>query len=204
MKPTKMLVEEHKVFRQALDSFRLARERMEQGVNPPVEFLEKAVDFARNYVDKYHHFKEEYLMFGRLAEKHQSELDAEIEALRQQHEHSREFVSEMANALDGYAKGKDAQITIMLENLASYTTLLRHHIHREDNVFYPMVERDLSQQELDDLAELFEKEAAKAGRDVLADMRRVAGELGALLKADERATVHRRARPRDRRDHPSS
>jgi hemerythrin-like domain-containing protein len=181
MKPTEMLVEEHDVFRQALDSFRLAREKMEQGVNPPVEFFAKAVDFARNYVDKYHHFKEEYLMFGRLAEKHQSELDAEIEALRHQHEHSREFVSEMANALDGYAKGKDAQITIMLENLASYTTLLRHHIHREDNVFYPMVERDLSQQELDDLAELFRQEAAKAGRDTLGDMRRVAGELGALL-----------------------
>jgi hemerythrin-like domain-containing protein len=181
MKPTEMLVEEHKVFTQALDSFRLARERMEQGVNPPAAFFEKAVDFARNFIDKYHHFKEEYLMFTLLAEKHQSELDGEIQALRQQHEHSREFVSEMANALGGYAKGKDAQITIMLENLASYTTLLRHHIYREDNVFYPMVERDLSQQELDDLAELFRKEAAKTGRDTLGDMRRVAGELGALL-----------------------
>ena len=109
----------------------------------------------------------------------------------------------MANALGGYAKGKDAQITIMLENLASYTTLLRHHIHREDNVFYPMVERDLSQQELDDLAELFRKEAAKTGRDTLGDMRRVAGELAALLKASGRAPMHRRARPRDRREHPS-
>src|SRR4030042_1699709 len=120
-------------------------------------------------------------MFGLLAEKHRSELDAEIQVLRYQHEHSREFVSEMANALDGYAKGKDAQVTIMLENLASYTTLLRHHIHREDNVFYPMVERDLSQQEMDDLAELFRKEAAKTGRDTLGDMRRLAGELAALL-----------------------
>lgn len=181
MKPTEMLVEEHKVFNQALDSFRLARERMEQGVNPPVAFFEKAVDFARNYVDKYHHFKEEYLMFGRLAEKHHSDIDGEIEALRQQHDHGREYVSEMANALKGYAQGKDAQITIMLENLASYTTLLRHHIHREDNVFYPMVERDLSQQEMDDLAELFRQEAAKAGGDMLGDMRRVAGELAALL-----------------------
>jgi hemerythrin-like domain-containing protein len=181
VKPTETLANEHEVIRQALDSFRLARERMEQGSNPPAEFFEKTVGFARGFVDKYHHFKEELLMFGRLAEKHKSEIDAEVEALRQQHEHSREFVSEMANALDGYARGKDAQITIMLENLASYTTLLRHHIHREDSVFFPMVDKDLSQQEQDDLSALFEKEAAKTGRDTLADMRRLAGELKGLL-----------------------
>lgn len=181
MKPTEILTEEHNVIRQALDSFHLAMENMEQGSNPPVEFFRKAVDFARTFVDKHHHFKEEYLMFGRLAERHQSDLDAQIETLRQQHDRSREFVSEMANALDGYSQGRDAQVTIMLENLASYTSLLRHHIHREDHVFYPMVERDLTQQELDDLSELFVKEDDKAGRDTLGDTRRLVGELGALL-----------------------
>jgi hemerythrin-like domain-containing protein len=181
MNPIEILANEHGVIRQALNSCNQARQRMEEGTNPPVEFFEKMVDFARNFVDKRHHFKEEYLMFGKLAEKHQSELDAEIEALRQQHDHGREYVSEMANALDGYGQGKDAQVTIMLENLAPYTTMLRHHIHREDTVFYPMVEEALSQEELDDLAALYAKEDEKLGQDAMERVRGLVDELGALV-----------------------
>ncbi len=181
MDPLEILADEHGLIRQALDNCRLARQKMEDGDNPPVEFFEKMVDFARTFVDKRHHFKEEYLMFGRLAEKHQSELDAEIEALRHQHDHGREFVSEMANALDGYSKGKDAQVTIMLENLASYTTMLRHHIIREDRVFYPMVQESLSKDEMDELADLYVKEDEKAGQDTLERMRGLVREMKTSL-----------------------
>jgi hemerythrin-like domain-containing protein len=181
MHPIEILADEHRLIRQALDSFSLATHKMEQGINPPVGFFEKTVEFARTFVDKRHHFKEEYLMFGRLAERHQSELDAQIESLRNQHDHGREYVSEMANALDGYAKGKDAQVTIMLENLASFTSMLRNHIHREDHVFYPMVEKDLPQEELDELAELFVKEDEKAGRGSFERMQRLVNELVTLL-----------------------
>jgi hemerythrin-like domain-containing protein len=181
MDPIDILSEEHRLIRQALDAFSLATHKMEQGINPPLEFFEKAVEFSRTYIDKRHHFKEEYLMFGRLAEKHQSELDAEIEALRQQHDHGREFISEMGNALDGYGKGKDAQVTIMIENVAALVTLYRHHVHREDQTFFPMVEKDLSQEELDDLGELFVKEDEKGERGSLEGMQQLANELVALL-----------------------
>ncbi len=181
MNPTEMLMDEHRLIRQGLDNFRLATQKMEQGINPPAQFFEKAVDFGRSFVDKYHHFKEEYLMFGRLAEKHKSELDGQIEALRYQHERGREFLNEMAAALDGYSKGKDAQITIMLENLSSFTSLIRHHIHREDQVFFPMVEEDLTQSELDELSELFVKEGNRIGPDTMERMRRLVGEMEALL-----------------------
>jgi hemerythrin-like domain-containing protein len=181
MHPIEILADEHRLIRQALDSFGLATHKMEQGVNPPAEFFEKTVEFARTFIDKRHHFKEEYLMFGRLAERHQGELDAQIEALRHQHDHGREFISEMANALGGYSRGNEAQVTDMLENLASLVALYRHHIHREDKVFFPMVEKDLPQEELDDLAELFVKEDEKTGRDTIERMQRLVDELVTLL-----------------------
>jgi hemerythrin-like domain-containing protein len=177
--PMEILAKEHGLISEALDSCRLARQQMEEGSNPPAEFFEKMVEFARTFVDKRHHFKEEYLMFGKLAAKHHSELDGEIEALRQQHDHGREFVSEMANALDGYSRGKDAQVTIMLENLAPYTTMLRHHILREDRVFYPMVEEVLAQEEMDDLAELYTKEDERHG--TMEGMQALVQELRALV-----------------------
>jgi hemerythrin-like domain-containing protein len=183
MNPIEILANEHALIRQALHQFHLARRSLEDGVNPPVQFFEKAVEFARTFVDKRHHFKEEYLMFGKLAEKRHSELDAVVEALRNQHDHGREYVSEMANALDGYAKGKDAQVTIMLENLSAYTTMLRQHIQREDRIFYPMVEETLSQDELDDLAVFYEKQDEKAGEDALERSQDLVAELTMLVQS---------------------
>jgi hemerythrin-like domain-containing protein len=183
MSPTEILANEHTLIRQALHQFHLARRSLEEGVNPPVQFFEHAVEFVRTFVDGRHHFKEEYLMFGKLAAKHRSELDAEIEALRNQHDHGREYVSEMANALDGYGKGKDAQVTIMLENLAAYTTMLRHHIQREDRIFYPMVEETLTQEEMDDLAELYAKEDEKAGKDALERTQDLVADLTMLMQS---------------------
>lgn len=41
-----------------------------------------AVKFLHNFADKFHHFKEEYLMFGLLAEKKGGRFDGPIGALR--------------------------------------------------------------------------------------------------------------------------
>ncbi len=190
MNPIEILANEHGLIRQALHQFHLARRGLEEGENPPVQFFDKAVEFARTFVDKRHHFKEEYLMFGKLAAKQHSELDGEVEALRNQHDHGRRYVSEMANALDGYARGKDAQVTIMLENLAAYTTMLRHHIQREDRVFYPMVEETLSQEEMDDLAELYANEDEKAGDAALERAQELVAEMTMLLPQASASARH--------------
>ena len=181
MKPTEMLANEHKLIRQALDSFSLAVEKLEREEKPPKEFFEKGVDFVRNFADKYHHFKEEYLMFGRLAEKKNGELDAQIDALRYQHDRGRDLIGEISNALDGYSRGENAPTTILLENLAAYVSLLRSHIHKEDHAFYPMVDEELSEEEQKILLDEFEKENSKTAGNVFEDSHKLVMEIGAMV-----------------------
>lgn len=181
MKPTEILIDEHNLIRQALDSFVLAIEKLERNERPPAEFFEKGIKFVRSYADKFHHFKEEYLMFGHLAEKNNGELDAQIDALRYQHDRGRDLITTIDSALEGYKQGEDARTTILLENLAAYVSLLRTHIHKEDHSFYPLVDREFTEEEQRSLLEEFHKEESKAGGQITQESQKLVKEMGALL-----------------------
>lgn len=176
-----MLQREHELIQEFLGNLSSALERLEQGRSVPRDFFDKAVEFARVFADKYHHFKEEYLLFGKLAEKSGGKLDAEIDALRYQHDRGRNHITEISNSLDGFAKGVEANICTLLENVGAYIHLLNHHIHREDHVFYPMVREALSPSEMTAITELFQTEDRKAGPEALETSRGLVRQMASLL-----------------------
>jgi hemerythrin-like domain-containing protein len=165
MNVLRILGHEHGLIRQYLDNLQFAVERLERGEKPPVQFFENAVLFARDFVDKYHHFKEEHQMFRLLAEKAGGEFDGPIDSLRYQHERGRHHVGEIANALEGYDNNNEQGVTIVLENAAAFCSLLRQHVNREDHIFYPMARRSLTEAERDRLLEEFERSEENLGRD---------------------------------------
>jgi hemerythrin-like domain-containing protein len=181
MEALDVLIDEHGIIRQFLDNLVLSLKKMEQGARPPKEFFEKAVSFARDFTDKYHHFKEEHILFNRLAMKKKGKIDAEVESLKYQHERGRALIGEVAKSLEGYAKGQEAQTLILLESLAAYISLLRQHIHREDHVFYPMVEREFPWDEYRDLLEVFQQEGKKMGEKFVEKSKRDLYEMGRVL-----------------------
>jgi hemerythrin-like domain-containing protein len=182
MKATDILSREHGLILQALDNLSRARDQIESGQRPPKEFFEKALEFLREFADKFHHFKEEYLMFGLLALKKDGAFDGPIGALRYQHERGRKCINEMAKSLDGYADGDDIALTTLLENLAAYTALLRRHIYEEDHTFFKMTEKELSKEEEEILLTQFKKEDEKMGGQKFYDnCRNRVTEMNALL-----------------------
>jgi hemerythrin-like domain-containing protein len=179
--PMEILVNEHGLIRQFLDNLAIAMDQIETEERPPREFFEKAIKFARNFTDKFHHFKEEHVMFVRLAQKKGGALDGPIDSLRHQHERGRNFITAISNSLDGYTKGDEIHTTTLLENLAAYIHLLRHHIHKEDHHFYLMVKKEFSESEFHDLLELFNKEDQKGGGRTFENSRKLVQEMAALL-----------------------
>jgi len=181
MKPLKILSDEHVLIRQALENFTLAAERLQQGERPPVVFFRKAIQFIRDFVQTFHHFKEEHVMFVRLAQKKHGEIDAQIDALKNQHEHARELVAGMVSALEGYAEGEELYVGRLLENLVAYSALLQRHIHLEDHVFYPMVATTLDEAEMNSLVDEFKRESQKSPLSDVQYSRRLVEEMGTLL-----------------------
>ena len=181
MKPLEILANEHGVMRQFLDNLDLAVEKLKKDERPPKEFFENAVQFAKTFANELHHFKEEQVMFVRLAQKQNGTMDGQIESLRQQHDRGRNYISEISNALDGYGEGHPAQVSQVLNNTVAYTSMLRDHIQHEDHVFFPMVLKELSEEEGQQLQVEFEKARQKAGEDSFEKGHKLVVDMGSML-----------------------
>ena len=181
MDPQNTLSAEHGLIRQFLDNLGLAAEMLERGDRPSPVFFEHAVKFAREFADAYHHFKEEHVMFVLLAQKKQGKIDGQLEALRYQHERGRHFVSEMSQALAAYAANSPTGTERMLESTAAYVALLRHHIHREDHVFFPLAWKEFSPHDLEQIKREFAHQSSKHGDAALERNQQLVLDMGAML-----------------------
>jgi hemerythrin-like domain-containing protein len=176
-----ILVEEHKLILSGLELLTTAAEKIVRSQNPPREFFEKAAIFTRDFTNKFHHYKEEIVMFGLLAQKHSGEIDGELERLRNQHEILRNYISEISDSLDGYSKNIDAEVRRLHRNLSEYIETLRRHIHAEDKIFYPLVQTRLTADEMQDMKERFENYAADAGSDGMQAGKALVQEMSSLV-----------------------
>jgi hemerythrin-like domain-containing protein len=181
LNPIDTLINEHGLIRKFVEHLSAAVERMEGGDRPPRRFFDNSVEFVRSFADGFHHYKEEHVMFVLLAQKKRGAIDGQIEALRYQHERGRALIATMASSLDGYESGDERMTADLLESVSAYASMLRHHIHLEDHVFFPMARAEMSR---DDIAELeceFALERERHGADTFERCHKMVVELGSML-----------------------
>jgi len=181
MNAIEILVEEHHLILRGLDLLTTAAERIVRNQHPPKEFFENAVSFTFNFTNKFHHYKEEIVMFGMLAQKHQGEIDAEIERLRSQHHALHDYMNEISHSLDAYSENIDSEVRRLHRNLSDYIETLRRHVNAENQIFYPLVRKALTGDEMRWLAEEFEKYAAKEGPGAKKEYEALVDEMAKLV-----------------------
>ena len=69
MRPTEILMQEHRVIEQVLDCLETMAQRAEAGEGVDLESAKQAIDFFRNFADRCHHGKEEDCLFPLLEQK---------------------------------------------------------------------------------------------------------------------------------------
>lgn len=163
MHVTRILTKEHVLIKQVLDLLDESRQALETGILVPMIFFEKAGIFCSEFADRFHHFKEEFLLFGLLSYKKQGELDTAMGVLRYQHDRCRQCMAQITRALERYEKKDEMTVTLVLEHLSVYVSLLHRHIHMEDHLFFPMAEESLSTKEKDSLTDQFAEQARRFG-----------------------------------------
>ena len=131
--PVRKLVAEHAVIKRLLEVIPRLIGELEEDRGNGFRWVEGAVDFIRSYADRFHHAKEEDVLFKYFDE------NAEIfHAMRLDHEEARGHVRAVMEALER----KDAKIAG--EHLEAYRELLTEHIKKEDEVLYPWLDRNIS------------------------------------------------------------
>jgi len=153
--PTKILTEEHQNILKFIEILNEECDAIEKEGRIDYEFLKKAVDFIKNYADKFHHKKEEDVLFVELCKPNVMMHCNPVQQMLYEHDIGRKFVKGLENGLKKKSK-KD-----ILENARGYAELLREHIFKEDNILYPMAENALSKNIKQKIGERFKKINAK-------------------------------------------
>jgi len=148
----KIMMEEHQLILKALKTARqMCKAILNNGNWDAADFFQ-LLDFVRNYADKYHHGKEEAILFKLMEEELGPHVaEGPIRGMLVEHDLGRLYMSRLENALNQYRDGdNDARLDI-IANTISYTHLLQHHITTEDNTLYPFAAKRLKAETLEKL-----------------------------------------------------
>jgi hemerythrin-like domain-containing protein len=140
---TRMMVEEHQLILRMIALVEHNTRLMEEGRFRNWQFFLDAVDFIRTYADRFHHAKEEDVLFVALVENGMPAKNSPIEAMHMEHDQGRALVRDLEEAARHALAGENDSIPLIADNARGYATLLRAHIDKEDHILYPLAERIL-------------------------------------------------------------
>ena len=141
--PMKTLVDEHVLIKRWVALIPTVVENLDLDSDEGRRLIRKGIDFIRSYADRFHHAKEEEILF-----KYFDENSDILKVMHEDHTNARSHVAAMLQALDN--KNKAA----LAEHLLAYGELLSEHIKKEDEILYPWMDRNLS---ITQVGEIFSK-----------------------------------------------
>ena len=157
MKPTDILMQEHRVIEQVLNCLEKMAEQSEEEGRLHREHAEQAVAFFRAFADQCHHGKEEDRLFPLAHERGISREGGPIGQMLLEHTQGRAAVKKMDEAIPGAAEGDPAALEAFRKGAREYIDLLRAHIRKEDECLFPMADQVLSPRDQEDLMASFEE-----------------------------------------------
>ncbi|HYH03265.1 MAG TPA: hemerythrin domain-containing protein, partial [Bacillota bacterium] len=153
--PIRRLVEEHNTIKDFLALIPQLCERIRQSENLDRQLIRNCVDFIRMFADKFHHAKEEDILFT------YTDRDQDIvKVMYEDHTTGRNLVKGILSALD---TGDKQQI---IDNFLAYQKLLSQHIKKEDEILYPWIDRNLTTTQVGELFAKFAKVDRLFGSDL--------------------------------------
>jgi hemerythrin-like domain-containing protein len=150
------LKHEHKIVLLVLDGVLKEIELIKETRTVNVDKIMRVIDFLKNFTDKCHHSKEEDHLFQRMIDRGMTGTNGPISVMLAEHTEGRRLVKSIEDALPEAEKDPKAVESIQ-QDLGSYVVLLKAHIDKEDNILYPLAEELLTDQDMKELEEAFEK-----------------------------------------------
>lgn len=143
---TQRLKDEHRLILRMLALLERNARRTEEGTFKNYQFYLDGVDFIRNYADRFHHAKEEDILFEALVTNGMPRANSPVAAMLMEHDLGRAFVKGMEEAATRALNGEAGQEEAIVANARGYLELLRDHIAKEDDILYPLAERVLPEE----------------------------------------------------------
>ncbi len=158
-----ILIDEHDNNRLAVKKIKEECIAILEGKEVDTAWFKQMILFCRNYADKYHHGKEEKILFRIMVE----ELGTVAEKLIKngmlvEHDLGRFHITELENALKEYDKNPTSECKLeIISNASAYASLLTRHMDKEDDTVFEFAMANLSDASKEKLREetkLFEEQ----------------------------------------------
>lgn len=138
---TQTLVNEHRLILRMIALLERNATRTAAGGYENWQFYLDGVDFIRTYADRFHHAKEEDVLFEALVNNGMPREHSPVGAMLLEHEQGRAHVRALEEAATQALAGLSGREAAIAEHALAYGALLREHIAKEDNILYPLAER---------------------------------------------------------------
>lgn len=150
--PVRKLVEEHTWIKRWAALIPSVTERADVSADAGRALVLAGVDFIRSYADKYHHAKEEEILFKYF----DPDLDI-VKVMLADHETARAHVRAIVEGVEGRDNAA------VREHLLAYGELLKEHIKKEDEILYPWMDRQLTDSQIGRLFSQFREADERFG-----------------------------------------
>jgi len=172
--PVRKLVDEHKLIKRLLARLPAAVEEARLTGELDAELFRGVIDFIRGYADRFHHMKEEDILFD------YTDREAEIiRVILKDHDRARSHVRAAAQAIE------EGNVESLATNLLAYRELLTEHIAKEDDILYPYIDRGLTTRQVGEIAQRSGEAESQVSADVPARYERFIEQLEERYPAKE-------------------
>lgn len=140
---TQTLVDEHTLILRMIALLEQNAPKTAAGQYTNWQFYLDGIDFIRQYADRFHHAKEEDVLFEALVANGMPREHSPVAAMLMEHDQGRAFVKDLEEAVREAQAGRSERYQAIADNALGYAGLLKDHIAKEDTVLYPLAERVL-------------------------------------------------------------
>ena len=141
-----------------LDVTRELAHLLEAGADVPPDMLDAVAEFMRAFGDEHLRKEEEYL-FPALGKRGKSLDGMAVETLQRDHDRTRVLLEKMSSAAVAYRQHRPKADRNWGRFASEYAAVLRRHIDKEEEIFYPAAEQILSADQQRDLNESLRRRA---------------------------------------------
>ena len=163
---TQALVADHQLILRMIALLEKNAPRTAAGDYTNWQFYQDGIDFIRQYADRFHHAKEEDVLFKALIENGMPKDNSPVAAMLMEHDLGRSYVSAMETAVLEAQTGRTDTWQAIADNALAYAALLRDHISKEDDILYPLAERVLPETMRSGILQGYENAEGQASSDL--------------------------------------
>jgi hemerythrin-like domain-containing protein len=150
---SKELIQDHETILVSLKILDVISNRLESGKNIPVEDITAPIEFLKIFVDRYHHCKEECILFPALTESGVQNQNGPIGMVLYEHDKGREYILQMEDSISADPIKKDE----FIRAARGYTAILRNNIKNENTILLPIADIKIPPSKQEKIIKAFEE-----------------------------------------------